>query len=144
MHWAHVGLTGDYLWERPDEIAPGGERPLKDPRASSPRAVTPFTLRPRKRGLAHKPCRDPSISSRGTALQIGKVRSVHGRLLVAFGLLHWFEDRGALVLDKEHDKLGGPRVACIPAHDVNVVGTLVIGLSRRQRDLGRISKLHHN
>jgi hypothetical protein len=33
MGWAHVGLTGDYLWERPDEIAPGGERPLNDPSA---------------------------------------------------------------------------------------------------------------
>src|SRR3954454_6391227 len=50
---------------------------------------------------------------------------------VALGLLRWFEDRGALVLDEEHDKLGGPRVAFIPAHDVNVVVSLVIGLSRR-------------
>lgn len=33
MGWAHVGLTGDYLWERPDAIAFGGERPLNDPGA---------------------------------------------------------------------------------------------------------------
>jgi TnpA family transposase len=33
MGWAHVGLTGDYLWERPDVIIPGGYRPLNDPGA---------------------------------------------------------------------------------------------------------------
>jgi len=33
MGWAHVGLTGDYLWERPDEIVPGSYRPLNDPGA---------------------------------------------------------------------------------------------------------------
>ena len=33
MGWTHIGLTGDYLWERPDEVAPGGERPLNDPGA---------------------------------------------------------------------------------------------------------------
>src|SRR4051794_41102130 len=42
--------------------------------------------------LAHKPCSGLSISSRGAALQIGKRRFVHGHLLVAFGLLNWFED----------------------------------------------------
>jgi hypothetical protein len=78
------------------------------------------------------------------ALPIGKIRFVHGRLLVGFHLLNWIEDRGALVLDEEHDKLCGPRVACIPAHDVNVVGSLVIGLSWLQCDLRSISNLHHD
>lgn len=33
MGWAHVGLTGDYLWERPDDIAPNTYRSLNDPTA---------------------------------------------------------------------------------------------------------------
>jgi len=33
MGWTHVGLTGDYLWERTDDIAPGSYRPLNDPGA---------------------------------------------------------------------------------------------------------------
>ncbi|SEF07583.1 Transposase and inactivated derivatives, TnpA family [Rhizobiales bacterium GAS188] len=33
MGWTHVGLTGDYLWERTDEVAPGSYRPLNDPGA---------------------------------------------------------------------------------------------------------------
>jgi hypothetical protein len=78
------------------------------------------------------------------ALPIGKIRFVYGPLLVGCSLFNWFEDRGALVLDEEHDKPRGPRVACIPAHDVNVVGSLVIGLSGRQRDLRRTSNLHHD
>jgi len=31
MGWSHVGLTGDYLWERPNEIGPDSYRPLNDP-----------------------------------------------------------------------------------------------------------------
>ena len=33
MGWTHVGLTGDYLWERTDDIPPGSYRPLNDPGA---------------------------------------------------------------------------------------------------------------
>ena len=33
MGWTHVGFTGDYLWERTDDIAPGSYRPVNDPGA---------------------------------------------------------------------------------------------------------------
>jgi len=33
MSWAHIGLKGDYLWERPDDIAPNCYRSLNDPGA---------------------------------------------------------------------------------------------------------------
>jgi Tn3 transposase DDE domain-containing protein len=39
MGWTHVGLTGDYLWERTDDIAPGSYRPLNDPGAQFRSAV---------------------------------------------------------------------------------------------------------
>jgi hypothetical protein len=39
MGWTHVGLTGDYLWERTDDIAPGSYRPLNDPGAQLRSAV---------------------------------------------------------------------------------------------------------
>jgi hypothetical protein len=39
MGWTDVGLTGDYLWERTDDIAPGSYRPLNDPGAQLRSAV---------------------------------------------------------------------------------------------------------
>jgi hypothetical protein len=33
MGWSHIGLTGDYLWERADPVAPDSYRPLNDPAA---------------------------------------------------------------------------------------------------------------
>ena len=33
MGWSHIGLTGDYLWEQSDLLAPGSYRALNDPGA---------------------------------------------------------------------------------------------------------------
>lgn len=33
MRWSHIGLTGDYLWEQMDLVAPGHYRDLNDPAA---------------------------------------------------------------------------------------------------------------
>ncbi|WP_028793181.1 MULTISPECIES: Tn3 family transposase [Thalassobaculum] len=33
MGWSHIGLTGDYLWEQSDLLAPGCYRALTDPGA---------------------------------------------------------------------------------------------------------------
>jgi hypothetical protein len=33
MGWAHISLTGDYLWHRAKQLAPGEFRSLNDPMA---------------------------------------------------------------------------------------------------------------
>lgn len=33
MGWAHISLTGDYLWQRANRLAPGEFRALNDPMA---------------------------------------------------------------------------------------------------------------
>jgi hypothetical protein len=33
MGWAHISLTGDYLWQRAKPLAPGEFRALNDPMA---------------------------------------------------------------------------------------------------------------
>ena len=53
MSWAHVGLTGDYLWAN---AASARVRPMNDPADRLYRAARPMLfVRAEKRILANKP-----------------------------------------------------------------------------------------
>src|SRR6185436_4424372 len=52
--------------------------------------------------------------------------------------------RGALVLQQKDQKLGGFGAACVPSHDMDIVGAFIEGLSGIQRHLRSSLHLHHD